>query len=1088
MPSVLSHVAVAVLCGCLVAQEEPRATPEQLRAHVERAEAAWQETEIVAAQNAARAAWRVAEALDDHRDEAVQDLLVRLGTVALHAEELRVAHDAWEVVHDHRSEVLEPGDRDLLLARVNYAIAVKELGDLRGALALQQECFRVAREWLPEDHADLLKVMNGLAVTLRDLGQWQEALELQRKVLAGRERTLPAEDRLLQGARINLAVTMARLGDLRGALELEERVHTVFSRTLHDDHPDLQRIRNNLAVTKHKLGDLAGALRLNEKVLEVRSRTLPPDHPALQGARVNLASSKKKLGDFEGALALEERAVEVLTRSLPDDHPDLQAARTNLALTRRQLGDVASALVLQIKVLEVYRDSLAEDHPKVLSALSNVATTRMMLGDFEKAGEVLEQVLEVSASRLSSDHPDLRVARSNLALLRRLQGGGAESLSLQEAALETAEDSLPEGHPELQNDRWILAWNYLGFGRGEDAAAIARDADAAVRHNLADWAVAPRVTGAMARQSESILDLELALARGFGDVEAMPEMAESLFVTSQLMRDVEARAATRLRRAREADPERAARLSSELREVAGQVSRAAAGPGASGVGAWFRGRFLARAVRQKEKLQEQLVALAAEAGHVERTSMTAAELAALLPGDSAAVAIFSGNLHTPETHPLDSAQGDARMVALCLDSAGEVQVCVLGTVSECEELVALVRREAVAGAPDSGARQRLFELFVAPVLEALPGAGQLFLSLDETLQLIPLDALPNGAAPVGDQVAIRTIGSVFDFAQRVEPSSRTHGLLIFGGIDYDATPERVAPPIPGAVAPVADMPRSGEGRQFESLRHSASEIDTLQELFAQQFPTAEVVARRGNQGGKADLFELAPQARYMHLATHGYFAPEWASSIDRRPQRLLPLLNPLREHRGVTGLSPFVLCGLALAGANLPADDLGRRQGIVTAEELLAVDLSGCELVVLSACDTSLGVRRAGQGFASLRSALRGAGARFVLTSLWKVGDRQTRDLMVGLLPPAVDRWRGSSHRPVGCEDGSQEAWRAVSRLGRLGDDRSLTGPLALGLDRLHRTGDAAELAADIGLRSGPVGSTASSGSFAGCPRRSCCR
>jgi CHAT domain-containing protein len=90
-----------------------------------------------------------------------------------------------------------------------------------------------------------------------------------------------------------------------------------------------------------------------------------------------------------------------------------------------------------------------------------------------------------------------------------------------------------------------------------------------------------------------------------------------------------------------------------------------------------------------------------------------------------------------------------------------------------------------------------------------------------------------------------------------------------------------------------------------------------------------------------------------------------------------------------------VLCGLALSGANLPPDELGRHAGILTAEEILSLDLSRCYLVTLSACDTSLGVRRAGQGYASLRAALQGAGARFVLTSLWKVGDEATMELMV---------------------------------------------------------------------------------------------
>ena len=110
----------------------------------------------------------------------------------------------------------------------------------------------------------------------------------------------------------------------------------------------------------------------------------------------------------------------------------------------------------------------------------------------------------------------------------------------------------------------------------------------------------------------------------------------------------------------------------------------------------------------------------------------------------------------------------------------------------------------------------------------------------------------------------------------------------------------------------------------------------------------------------------------------------------------------------------MILCGLALAGANRKEDALGRVDGCVTAEELAALDLRNCDLAVLSACNTSVGVRRAGQGVASLRTALHAGGARSVITSLWKVDDAATRELMVEFyrlllvekVPKATALWR----------------------------------------------------------------------------------
>jgi CHAT domain-containing protein len=91
----------------------------------------------------------------------------------------------------------------------------------------------------------------------------------------------------------------------------------------------------------------------------------------------------------------------------------------------------------------------------------------------------------------------------------------------------------------------------------------------------------------------------------------------------------------------------------------------------------------------------------------------------------------------------------------------------------------------------------------------------------------------------------------------------------------------------------------------------------------------------------------------------------------------------------------MVLSGLVFAAVNrrahaaLDADD-----GVLTAEEITGLDLSGVEWAVLSACDTGMGEVHAGEGLFGLRRAFQLAGVRTVITSSWPIADADCRAWM----------------------------------------------------------------------------------------------
>jgi CHAT domain-containing protein len=186
--------------------------------------------------------------------------------------------------------------------------------------------------------------------------------------------------------------------------------------------------------------------------------------------------------------------------------------------------------------------------------------------------------------------------------------------------------------------------------------------------------------------------------------------------------------------------------------------------------------------------------------------------------------------------------------------------------------------------------------------------------------------------------------------------------------------------------------------QFAALAGTGREVHDIARLWTDS--PAEILENRA--ANERAFKHDAPGHRVLHLATHGFFlgndctpvsagtrsvgglttAPKAQPNPPKRPN---PNASPLSEN-------PLLMSGLALAGANRRAaagpDD---EDGILTAEEVSALNLEGVEWVVLSACDTGLGEIKASEGVFGLRRAFQVAGARTVIMSLWSVDDEATR-------------------------------------------------------------------------------------------------
>jgi len=948
--------------------------------------------------------------------------------------DLHAARELLGKVLEVYTNTLPDDHPDLQRARGDFALTLRNLGDLNAARELQEKVLETFVRTLPDDHPDMQMARLNLGSSLFDLGDLAAARELEEKGVEVYSRTLPGDHPDLQKARMNLAGTLFALGDVAKARELLEKVLEVRSRTLPEDHPDLQRARLNLAIILRVLGDLHAARELQQKVLEVRSRTLPDDHLDLQKARMNLANTLADLGDLHAARELQEKVLAVLSRTLPDDHPFLQAARGNLALTSMTLGDLHAARGLQEKVLEVLSRTLPGDHPDLQKARLNLANTVAGLGDQPAARKLQEEVLEIYSRTLPEDHPDLHWARLNLAATLSNLGELHAARELQERVVEFFSLNLHETHRDLQSAREILAWICVALRDGPSAASLVSRLSQSCRQSISPFSASPRELEARATDRAWLASSVISIAQGAGLSEPVEDLAREAFLLVESVRGA-GLLCSRVARTAAADPELGA-LREEIRAASDELARIVEGDSDR--------EALADARRRRDDAQRELAARLSSTPEGRKLLLEPGldTLPAILDERDALVAYWRYERITLDPAAPSRETRQESLVAFVVRAENVLSLVELGPIDAIEAAVQRWR-EAIGPAADArgvggvgkgAAAEReagevLRRLVLDPLLPSLEGVDHLVVALDDVLHLVPPDALPRDDGCVGDRLRIEVRPALWELL--LEDERPTGGTLVaLGGVDYGAVsgargegqngaarveaaeagvaqgvdgqsrasaPAKVST-VESSVGACAWVARSGPGTaSFVPLPATAEEAETIASLWEEQ-DLGPSMLLTGTHGSRADLLEAAPRARFVHIATHGWYAPESIqSTADPQPlDRWTGLGVAMSRLEQVRGSSPMVLCGLALAGANLPEDELGRVSGLITAEEIAALDLSNCELAVLSACDTGIGeLRRAGQGVASLQKALHMAGARSVITSLWKVPDEATRELMV---------------------------------------------------------------------------------------------
>lgn len=975
------------------------------------------------------------------------NLLARRGEFA----ESRALHErALRIREAHYG----PVDENVAAALNDLGIVVGRSGDVTSALEIHLRALAIREEVHPPGHFQIAMSHANIGWAMVAVGDFDGVLDHSAKALEIVEAKEGPSHPMVLGLRANMAVAALYLGEYRTAHAEFSELLEIRTEMLGPEHLDVAQSIHNLAACEEVQGDYAAARSHAEEAGRIIRSTLGPDHYELFHPVRMVGDADQKLGNLDraaGAYAEALRIAEVAKGPESGDAAIALRALAGVDLARGRVDDARTALdralaiaeaqvhtdpTVLASVLQEYRDlELAAGNLDVAlgmarrayarydqsggatvfapSALHGVARIEIELGMTDSARVHLGQAIAGFESLFGVEHPNVARALLDLAGLER----GDDPARALELALRA--EKIGREHQRLLT-RALPEADAIDFATvrasGRDLA-LSLALEPVVRD---EPELVARVHDTVIRSRAVVLD-EVAARHRQARLSQDPELAT--------LRARERQARSRLanlvlRAEKDVDPAHHRRLLDDARRMRDEAEAALAAARAAGPGATGDDAGLADVQHALERGQTLV-------SYVRFTRSSS---------DGTAVdgygAFVAGGAGAPSLH--------------WLGAADEIDEAVLAWRREAERNPgADPEARATAAAAAEARGLELTALVWSPLVPTLEGAEAVLVVPDGSLHLTSLMALPiaPGRYLVEEPFLVHVASAERDLLPTgLTPSS---GLVAFGAPDYDADCAALSADLalddlsPGELLAGAGpsfrgvSPGCQEFRavRFPPLPDSGREATEVVRLWTERSGPGTASLVLGDAANEAAFKALASGHRVLHLATHGFFVSEACVVLpehgdDRRGVGGLTPSGPSIPGRSVPS-NPLVRSGLVLAGANTrPETAADAEDGLLTAEEISALDLDGVEWAVLSACETGLGELHDAEGVLGLRRAFQVAGARTVVMSLWPVSDDAARAWMGHLYAARLE----AGESTAGSVRAAARAMLAEQRARGLGD------------------------------------------------------
>jgi tetratricopeptide (TPR) repeat protein len=268
-------------------------------------------------------------------------------------------------------------------------------GEYDKAIEYYTKSLAIFKNVLGGEHPLVSSSYGGLGLVYNNKGEYDKAIEYYTKDLAISLKTLGDEHPNVATVYNNIGLVYDHKGEYDKAIEYYTKSLGMSIKTFGDETPEIAASYNNLGSAYKSKGEYDKAIEYFTKFLAIYMKNFGDEHPEVATSYNNLGVAHASKREYDKAIEYFTKSLAIYIKTFGSEHQDVATSYNNLGDTYSDTREYDEAIEYFKKSLAIKLKTFGREHPGVATSYNNLGKVYYSKGEYANAIEYLQKAIHI---------------------------------------------------------------------------------------------------------------------------------------------------------------------------------------------------------------------------------------------------------------------------------------------------------------------------------------------------------------------------------------------------------------------------------------------------------------------------------------------------------------------------------------------------------------------------------------------------------------------------------------------------------------------------------------------------------------------